>query len=62
LPLSMPITTIGQVGFLRHGVLLVLAAPSQLRSLVKQERGRSIPLPDFHSVGHLVSVRARISY
>src|SRR5262245_48392635 len=34
--------------FLRHGVLLV-GAPSQLRSLAGLERGRTIPLPDVDS-------------
>ena len=32
------------VGFLRHGVLLVFAAPSQLRSPAGPEHGRTIPL------------------
>ena len=32
------------VGFLRHGVLLVFGAPSQLRSLAGLEHGRTIPL------------------
>src|SRR3974390_2608990 len=34
------------VGFLRHGVLLVFGAPSQLRSLAGLEHGRTIPLAD----------------
>src|ERR1700751_5995411 len=34
------------VGLLRHGVLLVFAAPGQLLSLAGREHGRTIPLPD----------------
>jgi hypothetical protein len=34
------------VDFRRHGALLVFGAPCQLQSLVGQERGRTIPLPD----------------
>jgi hypothetical protein len=34
------------VEFLRHGVLLVFGAPHQLRLLVGQEHGRTIPLAD----------------
>src|ERR1700756_2149602 len=35
------------VGLLRHGVLLVFAAPSQILSLARrEERGRTIPLSD----------------
>jgi hypothetical protein len=34
------------VGYLRHGVLLVLGAPCQLRLLAGQEHGRTIPLTD----------------
>ena len=34
------------VEFLRHGVLLVFGAPRQLRLLVGQEHGRTIPLAD----------------
>jgi len=30
----------------RHGVLRVVGAPSQIRSLAGQERGRTIPLAD----------------
>src|ERR1700741_5651888 len=35
------------VGLLRHGVLLVFAAPGQLLSLAGREHGRTIPLADF---------------
>jgi hypothetical protein len=35
------------VEFLRHGVLLVLSAPCQLRVLAGPEHGRTIPLSDF---------------
>src|ERR1700756_3795664 len=34
------------VGLLRHGVLLVFAAPSQLLSLAGRERGRGLPSAD----------------
>src|SRR6266567_4730702 len=34
------------VEFLRHGVLLVLSAPSQLLVLAGREHGRTIPLAD----------------
>jgi hypothetical protein len=34
------------VEFLRHGVLLVFGAPRQLRLLVGQKHGRTIPLAD----------------
>src|ERR1700755_2069079 len=34
------------VGLLRHGVLLVFAAPGQLLSLAGREHGRTIPLTD----------------
>jgi len=34
------------VNYLGHGVLLVFGAPSQLRSLARQEHGRTIPLAD----------------
>ena len=34
------------VGLLRHGVLLVFAAPSYLLSLAGREHGRTIPLAD----------------
>src|SRR6266481_5867686 len=34
------------IGYLRHGVLLVLGAPCQLRLLAGQEHGRTIPLAD----------------
>ena len=36
------------LGCLRHGVLLVFGAPCQLRLLVGQEHGRTIPLTDLH--------------
>jgi hypothetical protein len=34
------------LGLLEHGALLVFGAPSQLRTLVGQEHGRTIPLPE----------------
>src|SRR6516225_3436948 len=34
------------VALLRHGVLLVFAAPGQLLSLAGREHGQTIPLPD----------------
>jgi hypothetical protein len=33
---------------LRHGVLLVVGAPGQLRSLAGQEHGRTIPLASLY--------------
>src|ERR1700758_2780213 len=38
------------VGLLRHGVLLVFAAPGQLLSLAGREHGRTIPLADLTSL------------
>jgi hypothetical protein len=35
------------LGRLRHGVLLVVGAPCQLKTLAGQEHGRTIPLADF---------------
>jgi hypothetical protein len=37
------------IGYLRHGVLLPFGAPCQLRLLVGQEHGRTIPLTDIAS-------------
>src|SRR6201982_1391643 len=34
------------IGYLRHGVLLVLGAPCQLRLLAGEEHRRDIPLPE----------------
>src|SRR6266404_6512770 len=53
LPISMPITAIRGIGYLRHGVLLVFGAPCQLRLLAGQEHGRTIPLTDFPSCSFL---------
>jgi hypothetical protein len=38
------------IGCLRHGVLLSLAPPCQLRLLAGQEHGRTIPLTDIQTV------------
>jgi hypothetical protein len=49
------------VGSLRHGVLLVFAAPSQLLSLAGRERGRAIPLTDIQPKLFAIFPRASIS-
>ena len=47
---------------LRHGVLLVVGAPCQLRSLTGQEHGRTIPLADIQGLNRSPHLRARAAY
>src|SRR5262245_23686040 len=48
LPISMPIVAMVAIELLDMAVLRLTLAPSQHRSLVGQEHGRTIPLPDLH--------------
>ena len=49
------------IGCLRYGVLLVFGAPSQLRLLMGQEHGRTIPLADLRSVAPFEPAHSRHS-
>src|SRR6201993_3180764 len=49
------------VGLLRHGVLLVFAAPSHLLSLAGREHGRTIPLADIPALSVACGRRHSVS-
>src|SRR5215475_7358002 len=47
------------LGFLRHGVLLVLSAPCQLLVLAGPEHGRTIPLAEFQPLSRRPSIGSK---